>query len=199
MKAKDNPFSVQRVLQIRYRFDEGGWDDLLRRLESLRFRAAIVGQHGSGKSTLLEDLRPRLAEQGFTCKPLLLNERTPRFERRFLNTFLAELASRDIILFDGAERMSWLRWRRFMAASRNVAGLIITTHHPGRLRTLITCHTTANLLHEIVRELVHGESGEWEEIADQLYKKHQGNLRDALREMYDWVATNELPRLRPTQ
>jgi hypothetical protein len=56
VKARDNPFAVERVLGIHYRPQDGTWDDLLARLTALDYRAAIVGGHGTGKSTLLDDL-----------------------------------------------------------------------------------------------------------------------------------------------
>jgi hypothetical protein len=51
MRARDNPFAVRRVLKLRYRLSESGWDELLARLERLDHRAAIVGAEGSGKTT----------------------------------------------------------------------------------------------------------------------------------------------------
>ncbi len=68
MLARDNPFAVQRVLTIRYRFLDGSWGDLLERLAALGFRAALVGPHGHGKTTLLEDLGARLDGRGFRVR-----------------------------------------------------------------------------------------------------------------------------------
>src|SRR3972149_3545862 len=65
MKARENPFAVDRVLKVRYRFQVNGWAEFLDRLAASRCRGAIVGPEGSGKTTLLEDLRPRLTQRGY--------------------------------------------------------------------------------------------------------------------------------------
>jgi len=43
MRARDNPFAVQRVLEVRYRLSGLTWEELLERLAAFRFRAALVG------------------------------------------------------------------------------------------------------------------------------------------------------------
>jgi len=84
--------------------------------------------------------------------------------------------------------LSWLAWRRFLSQSRNSAGLIITTHQPCRLPVLLTCETSVQLLREIIHELAGEMPTVRESFVDDLYERHQGNLRDALREMYDCFA-----------
>ncbi len=186
MRACDNPFATHRVLRVRYRLQGMTWDDLLARLESLEFRAAIVGPKGSGKTTLLEDLEAPLHRLGFTTKNLRLDETRRKFPPDFLADFFTRLSSRDIILFDGAEQMSWLAWRSFRQRARRVGGLIATSHRAGLLPTLIQCSTTPELLGEIVAEL-----GESTQDAPALFEKHRGNLREALRELYDMHAAQE--------
>ena len=73
MRARNNPFAVQRVLAIRYRLGGTTWDELMERLASLRFRAELVGPHGSGKTTLLEDLGSRLEKLGFRLRTATLH------------------------------------------------------------------------------------------------------------------------------
>ena len=72
LRARDNPFAVQRVHAIRYRLAGITWEELLERLAALGFRAALVGPHGHGKTTLLEDLGARLAEEGFRVRAATL-------------------------------------------------------------------------------------------------------------------------------
>jgi hypothetical protein len=190
VRARDNPFRTDRVLAVRYRLP-GGWDALLARFEALGRRAAIVGPHGSGKTTLLEDLAPRLPAAGFQARPLRLDTETPRFEPGFIEGFAASLGAHDVILFDGAEQLGPFAWSRFERATRTAGGLLITTHHRGRLPTLIDTVTTPELLDGLVEQILGDRASEVRPWVAGLFEKHQGNLRDALRELYDRYAAVE--------
>ncbi len=185
MRARDNPFRTDRVLEVRYRLLQGTWDELLSNLESLHYRAAIVGPQGSGKTTLLEDLAPRLRERGYVVRDLRLDTETPRFAPGFLGRFADFLTPRDVILFDGAEQLGAFAWRSFERRTRAAAGLVVTLHRPGRLPTLIETGTTPELLAALVGQILGGEAEEVRGILPELYARHEGNLRDALRELYD--------------
>ena len=185
MRARDNPFKTDSVLGVRYRLRDRTWGELLGQLRRLGYRAAVVGPHGSGKTTLLEDLEPHLASLGFSVIRLRLDDQTRRFERGFLRSLFRNLGERDLLLFDGAEQMGRLAWLRFKSEAKRAGGLIITSHRRGRLPTLIECDTSPELLGEIIRELIGGEAEARCGMAEKLYAKHRGNLRDALREMYD--------------
>lgn len=184
MRARDNPFRTERVLEVRYRLPRGSWDDLLARLESMGRRAAIVGPQGSGKTTLLEDLAPRLRARGYGVRELRLDTERPRFEPEFLDRFFASLQERDVLLFDGAELLGRISWSRFERRARAAAGLVVTLHRPGRLPTLIETVTSPQLLERIVEQILGGPSAH----TPGLFEKHRGNLRDALRELYDRYA-----------
>jgi len=182
MRARDNPFRTERILAVRYRLPAGNWDEFLERLDALGRRAAIVGPHGSGKTTLLEDLAPRLRSRGYVVRPLRLDTESPRFAPGFLDGFFASLGADDVILFDGAEQMGPFDWFRFERRSRVAAGLVITTHQPGRLPTLIETSTSPGLLDGLVEEILGREE---RSMTAGLHEKHGGNLREALRELYD--------------
>ena len=151
LRAADNPFAVHRVLRERYRLSETEWTHLLRRLERLGWRGAIVGPNGSGKTTLLEDLGKRLDASG----------------------------RRDVQLVDGADQLSRVEWWRLRLRS---GGLVITTHKRAMLPVLHECVTTPDLLREITASL--GVPLPVAECAS-LLRRHGGNIRDALRELYD--------------
>jgi hypothetical protein len=194
MKARENPFKTDSVLGVRYRLRDRTWKELFERLKKLNYRAAIVGPHGTGKTTLLEDMEPRLVALGFRVIHLRLDRETRSFERLFLRELFSTLSERDVILFDGAEQMSRMQWQRFKIRSKRAAGLVITSHRRGMLPTLIECATSSELLREIIRELLGGEARC--ELPDKLHTnklhtKHDGNLRDALREMYDLYAAED--------
>jgi hypothetical protein len=198
MKARDNPFAVDRVQQIRYRFSEGDWSSFLQRLAELGYRAAVVGPHGAGKSTLLEDLGRRLTEQGRRVHSLRLNEQHPRLPASTWQLLCSKLDANDVILLDGAERMRYPAWRWFLHRTRRSGGLIITMHRPGRLPTLIHCQTTPQLLEELIQDLLADDlrptwSPSHSLAVQALFDEHQGNLRDAIRALYDQFARDETP------
>jgi hypothetical protein len=185
VRARDNPFAVQRVLEIRYRLSGTSWDELMARLASLRFRAALVGLHGSGKTTLLEDLGARLEERGFRLRRATLHAGDRRLSAAQRRDLLQDPSSSDVLLLDGAEQLGRFAWREVRARSRAAGGLLISSHLPGLLPTLHECWTSPELLEQILRELLGEAMGL---PAADLFVRHAGNLRDALREMYDVYA-----------
>ena len=185
MRARDNPFATARVHQIRYRLPGGlGWEELLTRLESMKWRAALVGPEGAGKTTLLEDFESGLIKQGFEVVWLRLTREEPRFTSATLAQ-LETLHSRQMVLFDGAEQLSRLAWWRFLRLARRAGGLLITSHRSGLLPTLLKCDTTPELLADIVANLLNETPTDHCAEARRLHRKHRGNLREALRELYD--------------
>jgi hypothetical protein len=187
VRARDNPFAVQRVLGIRYRLSGTTWEELLERLESLRFRAALVGPHGHGKTTLLEDLGARLAGR-FRVRTVTLREGDRRLSAVQRKILFHNLAPSDVLLLDGAEQLGRLSWFEVRTRTRAAGGLVVTSHRPGLLPTLHECRTTPELLAEIVGEL------SAEPPAGDLFDRHGGNVRDALRELYDLWATASAAR-----
>lgn len=187
MRACDNPFRSERVLQVRYRVQGATWEELLERWRAVGRRGAIIGPHGTGKTTLLETLEPRLHAQGFSTRFIRLNTERRNLEPGVLNELCTGLTLQDVLLVDGAEQMSPLAWHWFRWRTRAAAGLLITTHAPGRLPAVWKCHTSPTLLAEIAAGLLAVEPVSLRDRAEALFRKHQGNLRDALREWYDLV------------
>ena len=181
LRARDNPFAVQRVLAIRYRLAGVTWEEMLERLAALRFRAAIVGPRGHGKTTLLEDLGERLVQRGFRVRTATLRRGERRLGPGREAALFREPDPADLLLVDGAEQLDRLSWWRLRRRSRAAAGLIVTSHHPGLLPTLYECATTPELLAGIVADL--GDAVE--EGSEELFARHGGDLRQALRELYD--------------
>ena len=185
MRARDNPFGADRIERIRYRFTGASLDALLTRLDEMNYRAAIVGPEGSGKTTLLEDLRQALERKGRRSRLLFVNDASPLPEAE-CRRFLSELVPQELVLLDGADairRSSWFLFRRHTVA--HAAGLIVTSHRPGLLPTLIECSTTPTLLKEIVADLTPQTRVIPPTVLDDLHRRHRGNLRACLRELYD--------------
>lgn len=189
MRARDNPFAVQRVLAIRSRLAGVTWEVLLDRLAALGFRAALVGPHGHGKTTLLEDLAPRLEERGFRLRSATLRAGDRRLAAAQEETLFRDLSARDLLLVDGAEQLGRLAWLRLRRKSHAAGGLVITSHRSGLLPTFHECRTSPELLAGIVRDLLESGAEGMSPAPEDLWQRHRGNLRDALRELYDvWAA-----------
>jgi adenylate kinase family enzyme len=148
------------------------------------YRGAIVGPCGSGKTTMCEDLEIRLQKQGLRTQHLFLSmdiHMTWREIRRVL------ACPFDVIMVDGADHMSWLTWRTLKRrVFREKCGLVVTTHQPGLLDTWYECQTSPVLLERIVARLVRDQVIARERIQES-YDRCQGNIRQALRELYDLV------------
>ncbi|HEX4966270.1 MAG TPA: AAA family ATPase [Thermoanaerobaculia bacterium] len=188
MRARDNPFAAQRLEAIPYRLSGTSWDDLMGRLATLRFRAALVGPHGRGKTTLLEELARRLELRGLRIRAILLREGDRRVSERQRETLFRLLTVEDVLFVDGAEQLSRLAWLEIRTRSRAAGGLVITSHRPGLLPTLHECQTSPELLAGIVAELAGSDAAGGLPSAEELHGRHGGNVRDALRELYDRCA-----------
>jgi hypothetical protein len=187
VKARENPFETGRMIAtIRYDCAGGTPDTLVARLAALGWRAAIVGPHGAGKTTLLEDLGRALEARGFRITSIRLGTADRRPPRTW-PVRAAGLGRSDIVCLDGAEQLSTPDWLAFRWRARRAGGLIVTSHVSGRLPLLVSCATSVDLLDRIVRRLTPvpaaGAPG-----AAELFARHRGNLRDALRELYDVYA-----------
>jgi GTPase SAR1 family protein len=190
-KARDNPYAVEHLHSLRYRFDNDDWDSLLNRLRCLRGRAAIVGPHGSGKTTLLNELALRLSDRGLRVHRLFLNAEHREFPSSFVREVAPSLSVDDVVLLDGCEQLPLALWLRFRWATRRAGGLIVTAHRPGRLPTLLECRTTGALLSALVSQLVSPPPPD--ATLHRLFERHQGNLREVFRELYDQAAVGTPP------
>jgi hypothetical protein len=167
--AAGNPFRASRVLAFRYRFLESGWDALLMRLEAQSMRGAIVGPEGSGKTTLLEDLGERLRRSG----------------RRVV---FGGVEPGAVALLDGADELPAREWRRSLRRTREAAGLVVTAHRAGLLPTLLETRTTPEILDAAVLAASGRDCEGFGVSAEALWARHRGNVRTALRELYDLCA-----------
>jgi hypothetical protein len=197
VRARDNPFAAQRLEAIPYRLSALEWADLIGRLAALRCRAALVGLHGRGKTTLLEELARRLEPKGFRIRAIRLHEGDRRLSRIQWETLFPDLKSQDVLIVDGAEQLSRLAWLEVRTRSRAAGGLVITSHRAGMLPTLHECHTSPELLAGIVAELAGPDGAEPLPSLETLFVRHGGNVRDALRELYDrYAAFTSMPAAR---
>ena len=186
LRAADNPFRVERLEALRYRAPGFDWAALLARLEKQGGRGALRGVEGSGKTTLLHELGDRLATQGREVRRLRPDLDDRRLAASQLQEFATGAGPSMALLLDGADRVGALAWRRLLRAARGAAVLVVTTHREGRLPTLHRCRTSPALLAELIDELAPlGLGGEG---AVALFARSDGNVRRALRTLYDRAA-----------
>jgi hypothetical protein len=178
MRARDNPFRSERLDRLAFRYPPGlDRPSLLRRLAELGHRAAIVGPEGSGKTTLSRDL-----EQALGGDYRIWRVTRHRGERRLARA-LPRLGSADYVILDGADQLGWAEFQRLRRRARRAGGLLVLSHRPGLLPTLIVTTTSQALLDTLAAELAPGDIGE-----PSALEQHRGNIREALRARYDRCA-----------
>ncbi len=185
MKASDNPFATCRLESLEFQLEGMTWSDLSERFDALGRRAALVGNHGAGKTTLAEQLAGRWQQAGWRVHLVRLTRERPRIGRADWTTSLGRLGLEDRVVLDGAEQLTWWRWRRFLRRTRRAGGVLVTTHRPGRLPTLYECRTDVALLKRLVGQLAPTLDPRAGGGVEELFERHHGNLREALRELYD--------------
>lgn len=184
MLANENPFATSQIEKVAFRFPLGvDWNVLLKRLESQNWCASIVGGNGSGKTTLMEQLIPHLEDRGFEPIILRLNSESSMRDKERLPEKLRPVKKPGFILLDGAEQLSTRHWLAVRAAASGAAGFVVSVHRSSRLPVAMELETNADLLDDIVLELTGGKLPDHESAG--ILHRHRGNVREALRELYD--------------
>lgn len=155
---------------------------LLRRIAPGRV-VSLVGPHGHGKSTLLTSLTAAARRGGSETNTVRI--RSPSDSWRPVAAVLATPHG-GLVACDGWERAlpgTGLIVRTVAAARR--LRVVVTTHEPRGLPVLAYCDTSAALLDELVARLPdHGGLIDAADI-DDAYRRHAGNVREALYDLYD--------------
>lgn len=187
VKPSDNPFRSTAVDALNYHAAGGeSLEQIEAQLSGLNYRAAILGPHGHGKSTLMRHLVGR---------PLPTNIRssiTIQVAADGTNTAAVRVAltqPADVLLWiDGYDLLSArLRW-----ALRRRPYVVVTSHRKTALPTLICRETSPMLLGQLIDRLSPAVRFMIDETQlNDLNAEHHGNVRDALRELYDRCAAGE--------
>ena len=184
MRARDNPFAVERLHGLRFRGADVS--ALWTRAAELRV-SALVGAEGSGKTTLLLELAAHARTLGYRNVWIQLH----RDARRLSDAHrmdLAAITATDVVCVDGADllprRDRWWLARKALGA----VAVIGTQHTAGWMPTLSSLTTTPVLLDDLVGELTGASVAALAGDRDAMFARHHGNLRSALRELYDVVA-----------
>src|SRR6478672_612080 len=132
-----NPFATcwTRPGALPFRFSDGQSDErLVAKLAAQQWRGAIVGTHGSGKSTLLEALKPAILAAGRSLQTISLRDG----QRRLPRDFFVILTNDTVVIVDGYEQLGWpARLYLWLKCRSSGAGLLVTSHTPVRIPTLI--------------------------------------------------------------
>jgi energy-coupling factor transporter ATP-binding protein EcfA2 len=181
---------VERVHALEFRWPTGGAEGLIARFVDLGRRAVIVGAEGSGKSTLLARLASAFEVAGSKVRRFAARPGEDAAAR--LRVLLREMEPRELLLLDGFDHLSRLaRFGLLRRAAKSGIGLLATSHHAERaLPTLIELAPTAELLEDLARELGGADIDELD--FEAIHRRHGGNLRTALRELYDVWAARDL-------
>ncbi len=182
MRARDNPFSVQRLDQLVYRAEDFDGLELLDRWSRLGRRGLLVGPKGRGKTTLLEQLQKTL-EARHEIFSITLKEGESTLAAA-MRRRLDQISPQAVIVVDGLEQLNPWSWWRVRRRIPFAGGILATSHRAGRLPTLRSCETTTALLQQLVDALAPRLGLSYRKLED-LFRRHQGNLRTALLELYD--------------
>lgn len=182
-----NPFATcwTRPGALPFYFQAGqSAERLISQLAAQEWRGAIVGPHGSGKSTLLETLKPALEAAGLHAHPLTLKERQRHLPTPFWSLSLPQPS---IIIIDGYEQLGWFERVKLNRFCRRAShGLLVTTHSPTRIPTLLRLAPDERLVQRLVADLATQVSTPItnSDIAAS-HACHGSNVREILFDLYD--------------
>jgi energy-coupling factor transporter ATP-binding protein EcfA2 len=189
-----NPFATRytRPGAIDFLFPSGdSAEGLVARLSTGNWWGAILGPHGAGKSTLLRTLEPALERAGRQPVLFTLNEKQRTLE--ISSSTSGDWSASTQVLVDGYEQLSWWgRWRLKTLCRRRSAGLLVTAHQSVDLPEIYRVAPAAADAQRVVTHLLSsvGREGEIAELihagdVTKAFDRQQGNIREALFELYD--------------
>ena len=160
---------------------------LCKRLASQGGSGAIVGAHGSGKTTLLDALARGIEARGGPVARRRI--RTAADGLRAMRAVWRAPAGGTVCI-DSWERMGAISSRLTALLARAVGcHLLVTSHRPTSVPTLIVCETSPSLLAAIVGRLPGLDQQDDDIISgadiETAFRHHAGNIRESLYELYD--------------
>jgi len=189
--ARKNPFATEHLKKIRYRFSDSSLNSLLNHFETLNYRAAIVGPQGYGKTTLQKELASAMAPT--QTHWIKLREGDRKIPQSILYDIFSQAGTNDLICVDGAEQLSWWNWKKLLRQLGKDQRCLITSHRQGLLPTLINCKTSVSLLSDLVTELTFTSDTVQQKELELIFKKHRGDIRQSIRELYDRCSNGAWP------
>jgi hypothetical protein len=158
---------------------------LITKLAAQRWRGAILGPHGSGKSTLLDALKPALHAAGRNVDTIALHNGQRHLPRNFINA--CTRVPNSIAIIDGYEQLAWpARFNLWRHMRTTDLGLLVTSHAPVRIPTLVKLIPTRELIEQLVAELCANASTTITraDVAAS-YACYGSNVREIFFDLYD--------------
>ena len=186
---RSNPFCAARLRPgtIDFVFEPGkSLQQLVDALAANAWHGQITGGHGTGKSTLLAALTPAIEARGRLVKSITLAAGQRRLPRAFIMS-LRHSVGLVVAVVDGMEQLHpWNRLRLRRVCRAHGAGLVVASHRWSHLPTLYETAVDEARAWSVVQRLQDGFPlrVEIEDLAERL-ARHQGNLREALFDLYD--------------
>ncbi len=184
-----NPFCAARLRPgtIDFVFEQGKTlQQLVDTLEINGWHGQITGGHGTGKSTLLAALAPAIEARGRLVKSITLVAGQRHLPREFIAS-LRLSAGLGVAAVDGVEQLHpWNRLLLRRICQAHAVGLVVASHRRAYLLSLYETVVDEARAWRVVERLQHGFPPRVE-IADLVERlaRHQGNLREALFDLYD--------------
>jgi hypothetical protein len=187
-----NPFSTRctRPGAVPFHFAPGPKEkQLFERLWDMGLWGQIVGSHGSGKSTLLYLLAERASAAGIRMVPFDLHDQQrtmPRgWQRQVWESF--EVGRGTMLVVDGYEQLTaFAQWRLKRTCRHRQWGLLVTAHRDVGLPHLYRTLTHIDLAHALVTFMLpEGETPIRPELVAEIFRRHEGNLRNVFSDLYD--------------
>jgi hypothetical protein len=184
-----NPFCAARLRPgtIDFVFEQGrSLEQLVDALEANAWHGQITGGHGTGKSTLLAVLIPAIEGRGRLVKSVTLVAGQRHLPRAFIVS-LRFCAGLGVAVVDGIEQLHpWNRLFLKRFCRTHGVGLVVASHRSAHLPSLYETAVDEARAWRVVQQLQNGFQP-WIEIGDLVERlaRHQGNLREALFDLYD--------------
>lgn len=184
--AENNPFSVSKIHNLPYHFSGSNLNTILRNWSSQNYRGIIKGKHGVGKSTLLKELVSFLESRDEAINYIFLNNNLKFNVKDLLNIF--KLDKKFIVVIDGWEQIGFFFKILLFLKFKRLKGFIGTSHQNGIFPVIFDATTDFKTFSALVAKLT---GASYEKVLPDLrllYDKHNGNIRDCLFELYDFLA-----------